>query len=288
MARPIRPANEALPLPTVPTVDAWRAMTPAARERFVIEVNAALTGPADVMGEGQPHRNAKSRILDALGLHFRAIGRVVYLADDLGVHYPGEEPFAPDILAVLDVPQPEEDERMAWVVADEGKGPDLVIEVLYKGDRDKDLVENVERYARLGISEYFVYDRLRQQIHGFRLNAGASRYQRILPQLGHHASRVLCLDLAIIGNNLRFLSGEATLPFSADLISRLQGMVEGLESRAHEAQAAAEQAQATAAEARAAREAAEARTDEVCARAEAAEAEVARLLLEIERLKEKG
>jgi Uma2 family endonuclease len=72
------------------------------------------------------------------------------------------------VLAVLDVPQPEDDERMAWVVADEGKGLDLVLEVLHHADRNKDLVENVERYARLGIPEYFVYDRARQRIHGHR------------------------------------------------------------------------------------------------------------------------
>ena len=39
--------------------------------------------------------------------------------------YPGERTFTPDLLAVLDVaqPDPDEDRRMAWVVADEGKGP---------------------------------------------------------------------------------------------------------------------------------------------------------------------
>src|SRR5262245_36984624 len=43
---------------------------------------------------------------------------------------------------------------LAWVVAEEGKGLDFVLEVLHKGDRNKDLVENVERYAQLGIPEY--------------------------------------------------------------------------------------------------------------------------------------
>ena len=87
--------------------------------------------------------------------------------------YPGERGFSPDILAVLGVEEPDEDERLSWVVADEGKGLDFVLEVLHRGDRDKDLVENVERYAQLGIPEYFVYDRARQQIHGFRLPAGS-------------------------------------------------------------------------------------------------------------------
>lgn len=222
-------------------------MTPTERLRLQVEINAALSGPADIMGEGQPHRKAKSRALDALGLYFKTIGRAIYLAEELAVLYPGEKPFSPDILAVLDVEPTEDDERMSWVVVDEGKGPDLVIEVLHRGDRDKDLVENVERYARSSISEYFVYDRARQHIHGYRLpDPGASRYQRILPQHGHFHSTVLGLDLAIIGNTLRFLSGSATLPLSADLISRLEGMVESLETKADKAQAQADQAQARA------------------------------------------
>jgi Uma2 family endonuclease len=228
-------------------VEAWRALPPAERLRLQVEYNGALSASADVMGEGRPHKKAKSSAIDALGLHFKTIGRTVYLAEELTVLYPGEKPFSPDILAVIDVEQPEDDERMAWVVADEGKGPDLVIEVLYRGDRDKDLVENVERYARLGVAEYFVYDRLRQQIHGFRLiSPDATRYQRILPQLGHYRSGVLGLDLVILDDNLRFLSGEATLPVSADLIGRLQGMMESLGTKAQEAQEQADQTRARA------------------------------------------
>ena len=218
-------------------------MTPDERLRLQVEINAAVAGPADLMGEGQPHRKAKSRALDALGLYFRTIGRAIYLAEELTVLYPGEKPFCPDILAVLDVETTEDDERMSWVVVDEAKGPDLVIEVLHRGDRDKDLVENVERYARLGIAEYFVYDRGLQKVHGYRLTApGASRYQRILPQHGHFHSAVLGLDLAIIEKNLRFLAGSATLPLSADLIRRLEGMMENLETKADQAQAQADQA----------------------------------------------
>jgi hypothetical protein len=162
---------------------------------------------------------------------------VVYLAEEMAVLYPEEKPFTPDLLAVLDVSEPEDDQRMSWVVADEGHGLDLVIEVLHKGDRDKDLVENVERYAHLGIPEYFVYDRGRQQIHGFYLAApGTGRYQRLVPQLGHYRSKVLGLDLAIIGDSLRFLVGEAELPGSDDLIRRLQGMMAGLEAKARAAE----------------------------------------------------
>jgi hypothetical protein len=231
-------------------------MTPTQRLDFQVQILDALSDPALLMSEGRPHKKAKSRAVDALGLHFKATGRVVYLAEEMAVLYPGEKPFSPDVLAVLDVEEPEDDQRMSWVVADEGKGLDLVIEVLHRGDRDKDLVENVERYAHLGIPEYFVYDRGRQQIHGYRLAvslgggaprpAGAARYQRIVPQLGHYRSNVLGLDLAIIGTSLQFLAGEAALPDSAGLIGRLQGMVESVEVKAEQAQAQAEQAQARA------------------------------------------
>ncbi len=246
-------------------------MTPDARLAFQIRVIDALNAAADVMGESRPHKKAKTRTLDALGLHFKATGRAVYLAEEMPVLYPGAAPFTPDILAVVDVEGPEEDERMSWVVADEGKGLDLVIEVVHQGDRSKDLVENVDRYAQLGIPEYFVYDRLRHKIHAYRLPAsGAGRYQPIVPQHARYRSNVLGLDLSVFGTRLRFLAGEAELPGSARLIDQLQTMVLGVEARAEQAEAEAAEARKAAGEART--EAAEARTDLVAAQAEAAEA----------------
>lgn len=237
------PPAVSAPIPIGPTTETWRAMTSAERESFLVRVNAALSDPRSAMSEGRPHKRAKTRALDLLGLHFKAMGRVIYLAEEMAVVYPGEVAFCPDVLAVLDVPQPDDDERLAWVVADEQKGLDFVLEVLHRGDRNKDLVENVERYARLGIPEYFIYDRARQQILGYRLtDAGSKRYQRIVPQSGRMTSTVLGLDLAIQGGTLRFFQGMAELFGSADLIGRLTGMVEELSVKADEADARAQQA----------------------------------------------
>jgi Uma2 family endonuclease len=205
---------------------------------LLVRILDALSDPAAAMSEGRRHKKAKSRVIDALGLHFGAIGRAVYLAEEMAVLYPGEAVFTPDVLAVLGVVEPEDDARMAWVVADERKGLDLVIEVLHHGNRNKDLVDNVERYARLGIPEYFVYDRLHQRIYGYRLpDERSRRYQRIVPQFGRHASGVLGLDLAIEGGTLRFFYGIAELPGTADLLGRLNRIVTELEARADEAQA---------------------------------------------------
>jgi Uma2 family endonuclease len=219
-------------------------MTPAERERLVDQVNEALSDPQRLIGEGRPHKKAKSRAADMMGLHFRTLGRSVYLAEDMSVMYPGEVAFSPDVLAVVDMVQPEDDARMAWIVADEQRGLDFVLEVAFHGDRRKDLVENVERYARLGIPEYFVYDRARQRIHAYRLTSpGAGRYQPIVPQAGRYASRVLGLDMVIQGGALRLFCGSAELIGSDDLIERLSGMVSDLEAKAERAEAEAERAE---------------------------------------------
>ena len=219
-------------------------MSDAAREGFLLSAIEALDDPAELMTEGRPHKRAKSRAVDMLGLHFKALGRSIYVAEELAVVYPREKPFTPDVLAVVDVPQPEDDERMAWVVADERRGLDFVLEVLHRGDRGKDLVRNVERYARLGIPEYFIYDRAQQRVLGYRLSPGARRYQRVIPQGGRHASQVLGLDLSIQGGALRFFHGMSELFGSDDLIARLTGMVERLEARAEaEAERAASEAE---------------------------------------------
>ncbi|MDC3955071.1 Uma2 family endonuclease [Polyangium jinanense] len=265
MAPPVETSEDALPEPPVtPSAGAWRAMTPQARERFIDEVVVAFSDPRWNDGNGQPHNLAKRRATDRLRRHFDAIGRRIYLTEgELSVLYPGERAFCPDILAVVDVPEPEDDERMAWVVADEGRGLDLVIEVLYEGRRKKDLVDNVERYARLGIPEYFVYDRKKQQLHGFRLPAPeARRYQRIVPQAGRYASGVLGLDLAIEKGKLEFFYGMAAIFGTEDLIGRLQGMMQSLEAKAEQAEAQVEQAQAKAEQAEAQAEQAQAKAEQ--------------------------
>lgn len=238
--------------PVAPTLEAWRAMTLEQREQFLVAANEATSDPKNTMGEGRPHKKAKTRALDMLGLHFKAMGRVVYLAEEMTVVYPGEEVFTPDLLAVVGVEEPEDDERLAWVVADEGRGLDVVLEVLHRGNRDKDLVENVQRYARLGIPEYFVYDRARQHLHGYRLAGdGARRYQRIVPQQGRYTSAVLGLDLSIQRGRLRFFQGMAELFDTAELLGRLTGIMEDLEAKAEEAEARAEAARAQVEEAEA-------------------------------------
>lgn len=229
-------------------------MTPAEREQFIIDVNEALSDPVITMSEGRPHKKAKSKALDMLGLHFRTLGKHVYLAEEFSVMYPGVSGFSPDIMTVLDVEEPEDDQRMSWVVADEGKGLDWVLEVLWAGDRKKDLVDNVEKYATLGIPEYFVYDQKQQRILGYRLPVGGKRYQPILAQAGLYRSNVLGVDLAIVGTHLKFFQGSAELYDTEHLIERLETMVSHLQEQAETRALELEQAKTDVAKALAAAE----------------------------------
>jgi Uma2 family endonuclease len=235
-------------VPITPSVEVWRGMSADARATFINDVNSILSSPLHFMGESIPHNRAKRRAIDLLRKHFRAIGRVFFLAEKFTAFYPGERAFTPDILGIRDVPETEEDERGGWVVADEGgRGVDLVIEVLWEGDRDKDLVKNVERYAQLGIPEYFIYDRKKQNLIGYRLPAPqARRYQRIIPQGGRHLSTVLGLDLALLEGKLEFYHGMSEIFGSEDLIARLESMMSSLEAKAADATAKAADATAKA------------------------------------------
>jgi Uma2 family endonuclease len=267
-------------LPLAPSEETWRAMTPAQREAFLVEVNMALEAEAELMSESRPHSRAKSKALDKLGQHFRMSGKKVYLASELAVHYPGEKPFAPDIMAVLGVEDPgDADERDAWVVVDEGKGLDLALEVWHRGNQHKDFVRNVETYARLGIPEYFIYDRRNQRLLGYRLpSPGAKRYRPLRSRFGRYTSEVLGLDLAVLGGTLRFFQGAAEIFDSEELIDQLGRMVEELEGRWGAAEARAEQEQARAEQEQARAEQEQARAEQEQARAEQEQARATRAL----------
>jgi Uma2 family endonuclease len=258
--------------PRAPTNEQWERMGPDERARVVAMLPAEV--PLDLLpNEGDPHRKAKLGALDALEGFFQRTGRKIYLSSELAVFYPGERRFSPDIIAVADV---EPHERMKWVVATEGKGLDLVIEVHAAGDRRKDEKTNVERYARLGIQEYFYFDRTRLRLTGYRLPSapagGAARvYERMVPQSGRFESAVLGLDLALEGPRLRFFAGNAPLEGPDEMIARIGSMLDKVIAGQEEAERRADELSGRLADAERGRE--------------EAERQLAEALAEIERLK---
>jgi Uma2 family endonuclease len=265
--------------PQAPTQAEWEAMGPEERARVVESLPGEVTWDEMAMPEGDRHFRAKVRTLDVLLGYFRHQRRKVYLGAELPVYYPGERRFAPDLLAVLDV---EQHERDKWVVSHEGRGLDWVLEVHVGGDRKKDAEYNVERYARVGIPEYFIYDRARQRLEAYRLpEPGARRYERMDARQGRYTSEVLGLEFEVVGEELRLWAGNALLLESGELVARMKEKLEEVQRRAdEEARRREEETRRREEETR--------RREEEAQRREEAERRLAQLQTELERLQHRG
>jgi Uma2 family endonuclease len=218
--------------PQAPTQAEWDALSPEQRVRVVEALPDEVTYAEMAPPEGDPHFHAKVRALDTLRGHFTRQRRRVYLAAELPVYYPGEKRFAPDLLVVWDA---EAHERGKWVVSAEGKGLDFVLEVHFGGPRKKDARSNVARYARLGIPEYFIYDRKRQRLVGYRLPTGEAReYAPLEAGEGGYVSQQLGLRLRLEEGRLRFYAGPERLLEPEETIARLQSLTDDLQRRADE------------------------------------------------------
>jgi Uma2 family endonuclease len=211
-------------------------MTEPERKREEQRIVAALDEYREAMSEGTRHTRPKINAYKDLTNHFVRAGRRVFLATELCVLYPGQPAIVPDLLAVMDVADPER-ERDTWRVVDEGRGIDLVLEFRNLGKKHKDLVDNVEDYAQLGIAEYFSFDCRSTRLRGWRLpNAGARTYTQMVPQGGVFPSQVLDLELGVAEGRLRFFKNLAQIPTSEELVGRLQKMTDAYQDQLDEAE----------------------------------------------------
>ena len=276
-------------------------MTPRERRAVVDSLPDYIPWEESCMPEGDPHFEPKAEGRETLRTYFERSDRRLYVSAELPVYYPDEARFSPDLLAVRDV---DVHPRKKWVVSDEGKGLDWVLEIVVSGNRRKDLEENVARYARLLIPEYFVFDRERRVLRGWVLaDPKIGIYRPIVPQRGVFHSAVLGLDLKLDGDRLRFCQGSAMILMTpAEVILHLEQEVTDLvvirenevalrneaEQRAHEAeqQLTREQQRAHEAEQQLTRE--QQRAHEAELRANEAAQQLAEALRELERLRGGG
>jgi Uma2 family endonuclease len=269
--------------PMAPSVDEWEALSPAERAAVASALPGEVIDAEIAMPEGERHFQAKIRVLDALRGYFTRQRRRIYLAAEMPTYYPAEPRFAPDLFAVLDA---DDTVRDKWVVSAEGKGLDWVLEVHVGGDRKKAAERNVARYARLGIPEYFLYDRASNRLAVYRLAApDAKVYTAVLPNHGLYESRVLGLEVQVENDRLRFFSGTALLLESQELIARIQDMYDAAQQRADEAEQRRDEEKRLREEAELRRDEAEQHRDEEKRLREEAEQTVARLRAELDRLK---
>src|SRR5580658_5064727 len=124
--------------PRAPTQEEWDAMNPTQRQRVMDELASSESqeplDQADAMAEGDEHYDAKEEVRSTLRHHFERLGKQVYVGAERGVFYPGHKGFTPDIIAVADVSPHKRD---TWMVSQEGRGVDVIIEVFHKGSWKK-------------------------------------------------------------------------------------------------------------------------------------------------------
>ena len=126
----------------------------------------------------------------------------------------GEPRFrvSPDVFVVIGAPKRR---RRTYRIWEEPKGPDFVLEVTSKSTRWVDRGFKRDLYARLGVSEYWLFDPtgdwLDPRLQGNRLAGGA--YEPLAPigiEGGERVLRsaVLGLDVFVDGEEIRFRDPE--------------------------------------------------------------------------------
>lgn len=258
--------------------------------------------------ETEFHRSLVEEMRRSLDAHFT--DPYVSVAAGLLVFYvPGDRRrhVMPDLFVARGVAKRERPNYLVW---EEGKAPDFVLEVTTLASRTEDTEEKFRLYRDvLLVPEYFLFDpqgdALDPPLQGYRLhNAG---YLRIEPEAGALPSNVLGLHLMIEGSRIRLYDPAARcwLPSPEELAAtqtaerqrreleslwsdaaRFQVEVGRALGRATAAQVAASQAQADALRLLADADRAQAEAAAKQAEAALAQEEAQRGQTEVERLRE--
>lgn len=275
----------------------------------VVDVQALLADDPTFDEDDEPlasqrHRNVLDSLCHVLHDRFAAgtsLGPAA-VAAELRVyptiaHVAAREYREPDLLVALDRPDVE---RLIYLVSEEGKAPDFVLEVMSDSSKNRDALEKRRWYRDLGVREYVVVDLDgkyvgEQRLRRWQLRDIDGRALDLPPVVGREgeviASVILPFGLMVRDGWVRLVdrrSGEA-LPLLREQLA--QGRAEAELRRQAQAQARDELERRLAAEARlqeaeARRLAAEARAAaEAAARAEA-EQEIARLRQQLQRSRE--
>ena len=179
----------------------------------------SLTAPVAVeypSSDGKPMAESKYQLIplayayDALERHFRR-RRDVFVGADMFVYYRRGDPkarVAPDVMVVVGT---RDHLRHSYLLWEEPKGPDFVLEITSRKTWREDQGRKRQLYRELGVTEYWQYDPtsdyLEPRLQGLRLSGG--KYLR-LPERAladgttSLHSKALDLELCLPGGELRF------------------------------------------------------------------------------------
>src|SRR5439155_21946131 len=167
--------------------------------------NGYPTSDGKPMAETEIHRDLVWALVAILKAFYQAQPRV-YVSGNLLIFYvPGNKRrhVAPDVFVVKGVPKRVRNNYLVW---EEGKGPDIVIELTSSSTRREDVNKKFDLYQNtLKVKEYFLFDPLEDYLdpplRGYRLRKGV--YQPIRLVNRRLPSQVLGLHLEREGKQLR-------------------------------------------------------------------------------------
>jgi len=154
------------------------------------------------MAETDTHRELMTDLIFSLSEHFKD-DPLTYVSGNLFLYYVEGEPrrsVSPDVFVVKGI---EKKERPIYKLWEEGKAPDVVIELTSETTRLDDLGTKKGLYAVLGVKEYFIFDPfseyLKPNLRGYRLSE-----DEYVPLQGNRIiSDVLGLELTAEEGTLR-------------------------------------------------------------------------------------
>ncbi|HVW38204.1 MAG TPA: Uma2 family endonuclease [Pirellulales bacterium] len=161
-----------------------------------------------LMGETPIHRDVLADSVQLLQRWF-AHDPQTYISGNMMLYYVRGEPakcVSPDVFVVRGVER-DKDRRTYRVWEEEGRAPELVIEVTSRSSKKEDTKEKFALYRDvLGVREYFLFDPfgeyIKPRLKGYRLSGG--EYLPIEPVDGRLPSEVAGLHLESHGRELRF------------------------------------------------------------------------------------
>jgi Uma2 family endonuclease len=190
------------------------------------------TSDGKPMAETDWHRDLMMVLIQTLSAYYAA-EPMVYVSGNLLVFYkPGNRRrhLSPDVFVVKGVGKHQRPNYLIW---EEGKGPEVVIELTSQSTREEDVEDKYELYQdTLCVPEYFLFDPLgdylQPALQGHRLRRG--RYEPILPVKGRLPSKVLGLHLEGHGRELRLYdpTTKQWLPTPQEALSKAEAEVERL------------------------------------------------------------
>jgi len=188
--------------------------------------NGYPTSDGKPMAETDDHRDLMQELIETLRIHY-ASDPQVYVSGNLLLFYePGNKRkhLSPDVFVVKGVVKAQRPNYLLW---EEGKGPDIVIELTSSSTRSEDTKKKKKLYQDvLQVPEYFLFDPLgdylKPPMQGYRLQEG--QYVPIKPVGERLFSEMLGLELERQGKKLRLYDPlyRRILPTPGEIASEAQ------------------------------------------------------------------